>query len=88
GETLAGKPNALKISARSTDFFGKIDQIKSYISNYEGNQEVLINTYNTNSLQFEKELSLTNLPREGYIRSELITSKGNFALTNPVWFEE
>lgn len=88
GKTLAGKPNALKISARSTDFFGKIDQIKSYISNYEGNQEVLINTYNTNSLQFEKELSLINLPREGYIRSELVTSKGNFALTNPVWFEE
>ncbi|HMA61745.1 MAG TPA: hypothetical protein VKP78_03755 [bacterium] len=88
GETLEGKPDTLKITAKSTNFFGKIDQIKSYISNYEGNQEVLINTYNTNSLHFEKELSLTNLPWQGYIRSELTTRKGNFALTNPVWFEE
>ncbi|MCF7886696.1 MAG: hypothetical protein K9M80_09390 [Candidatus Marinimicrobia bacterium] len=88
GETLKGRPTSLQIKAESIPFFGKIKKISSYLADHNTKKEVLINTYSTDRYNFEKEISLTNLPKKGYIRSELITSKEKFTLTNPVWFEE
>jgi len=87
GETLNSIPQSLKIKAKSIPYFGKIKEIHNYISDCSSNREVLINTYNLENLTCEKEIQLSNIPKEGYIRSELTTTRGNFALTNPVWYK-
>jgi len=87
GEVLQGKPSQLKMEAESTEYFGKISKIKSYVSDYNSDKEIEINTYNTSKYNFEANLNLESLPKEGYIRSELYTDKNRFAWTNPVWFK-
>ena len=87
GQTLNSIPQSLKIKAKSIPYFGKIKEVRNYLADYSGNREVQINTYNLDNLACEKEVKLSNIPQEGYIRSELTTTRGKFAMTNPVWYQ-
>ena len=86
GGTLNNRPDRIRIKAESNPYFGKINRIENYISDYSSQKEHLINTFKYNGYNFDKEISITNLPEKGYIRSVVKTTKDKFALTNPVWF--
>ncbi len=76
GETCPKGKYYLNIEKKTNEEFGKIALIKILYGKYDTDKEI--------NLKFTKTVNLND---SGYIRAELITSKGYIAFTNPIWVE-
>ncbi|MGC9364300.1 MAG: hypothetical protein ACP5FZ_07015 [Fidelibacterota bacterium] len=79
--------NIVTINARSTPYFGTLDQLTVFIGNVKAVRETVFRqeTYHAGELQSRFDLTVENMPEKAYLRAELTTLNGHFALTNPIW---
>jgi hypothetical protein len=87
-DTLTGKPQLLRLDAKSSNFFGALKQIQIYLGNIASGKETLYKSITPIAGQYRTSLTLAleTLPDRGYLRAEIFTSEHKFALTNPIWF--
>lgn len=78
-------PQKINIKTKSTKYFGKIKTIKLIQGNIHNTEKIIFKANPEN--YSSKEISITrfDLPHKSYIRAEVYTDNGNFAMTNPVW---
>jgi hypothetical protein len=81
-------PNRCRIEVLSTEEFGILKYIKIMLGNMDKKRESVFydNTIDKNRFEYVKEISLENMPDQGYLRTEVRTSKNFQALSNPIWF--
>jgi len=81
-------PSELKIELLSTDEYAPVHQLKIFIGDIIKGQEISLydKKIGGNTYRYSYEITLSDLPLRGYLRSEAITQKGYEALSNPIWF--
>lgn len=79
----------IEVKARSTPFFGALRQLTIFCGDLEKKREVIFRqeSFQPGQTEGSTQLSLENYPQKAYLRAELVTQKGHFALTNPVWLK-
>ena len=93
GDEIQGKQFDLVIKAKSTAEFGKIKLVKLFVGDLTKSEEIeyqTINQFETPYIfQFNRQLS--QLPKNAYLRLEVIAEKKNGeltrCLTNPLWIK-
>jgi hypothetical protein len=81
-------PNRCRIEVQSTVEFGSLNSIDIICGDLNKKQEFVYFEGNieNNKFAYVREISLNDLPENGYLRAEVTTSKNFQALSNPVWF--
>lgn len=79
--------NSVTINVRSTPYFGTLDQLTVFIGNIKAGRETVFHRelYHAGELQSGFDLTVESMPEKAYLRAELTTRNGHFALTNPIW---
>ena len=76
----------IKIKAKSSDEFGKINLIKIFIGYIGAKTENIFKSFTPNELDFSENIPFC-FNKNCYMRCEAETDKGKIAITNPIFFE-
>lgn len=88
GDVSVSPLSRATISAISSRYFGNLKKIRLIVGDIDNQQEWIYKTIESLSAFTRKSLTvpLENLPRRGYLRTEVTTQKDKFAITNPIRF--
>jgi len=73
------------IESKSSEFFGKIKEIKIFNGQIDNKVEKLIFAKNYQNVSNVREKIKIQELRSGHLRAEVFTEKDKFCLTNPIW---
>lgn len=89
GQELNTVPDFLRITAKSSPYYGRIKAITVFRGDPHTGQEQQWQHFEPSAsiYHFDRRIPLRELPAEGYFRAEVITHKQTFTLTNPIWIK-
>ncbi|HEX9973255.1 MAG TPA: CehA/McbA family metallohydrolase [bacterium] len=93
GDEIEGKNFKIKVTAKSTEEFGRLESLQLFFGNLASKQEISLLRITTFSrpYDFSMEQLLPYLSETGYLRLELDAKKSDGSvsrcLSNPIWFK-
>ena len=90
GQTLVAPPLRIHVFARSSLFFGSLKEIRIFQGDLlkQEEQQLPVVYLKNHISEYRGQIATAQLPDRGYLRAEVSTHTGKFALTNPIWFEQ
>jgi hypothetical protein len=81
-------PKRFRIRVRTTEEFGNLKSLQIMLGDLDKRTEIVFYSEppDDDNYEFVKEISLENLPNQGYLRAEVTTTTKFQALSNPIWF--
>jgi len=83
-------PLRIHVIARSSSFFGSLKEIRIFQGDLlkQEEQQLPVVYLKNHISEYQGQIATAQLPDRGYLRAEVSTHTGKFALTNPIWFEQ
>ena len=88
-EIILDEPFSIRLQAKSSEEFGKLQKIYLYNGIFQDKKEhrIAVET-SSDTFSFKQTLDIHDRLKRGYIRGEVYTDNGQwnyFCLTNPIW---
>ena len=83
------EPSILRIELLSTPEFSTLQNIRIFIGDINRSEEKSLfkKEFGDNIFHTSNEITLSDLPAQGYLRAEVRTLDGFESLSNPIWFD-